>query len=250
MFSVVSSGAPILADWTLNVDWITVILSLLGIGAAVIFILATPLLLVLCSRLRTGNTLGFEEGHFRRQESNTRDGVRLSALAREAPRISPEVPEMPTRPTSGPLNSGSPVESASPGKTAKKKAAPKPKKKAAPKTAKSSATRPAANDAAASPKKKATAPKGAKIDPTLGLVYKKKPKEVDDLQEISGVGPVLEKKLHKVGIYTFAQVAKWSDKMVREFSEKLSFRDRIRRDNWRKQAAKLHKKKYGKSATR
>jgi predicted flap endonuclease-1-like 5' DNA nuclease len=32
----------------------------------------------------------------------------------------------------------------------------------------------------------------------------------DDLKQLSGVGPALEKKLHEVGVTTFAQIAAWS----------------------------------------
>ncbi|MEM9480452.1 MAG: hypothetical protein AAGA58_12435 [Verrucomicrobiota bacterium] len=237
------SSVPFLADWTLSVDWASVIFTLLGAGMFFALILAIPLMLILWLFFRHGEPTSALEAAGGNLETEVGGGVQLSDLAKEAPRISPDVPNMPAR--RSPTKS---TAAASAAKPAKKKAATKPKKKTSSKSTKSTSSRSAAKPAP-KPKKKA-APKGTTLDPALGLIYKKKPKEIDDLQEISGVGPVLEKKLHKVGIYTFAQVAKWSDKMVGEFSERLSFRDRISRDNWRKQAAKLHKKKYGKSATR
>lgn len=98
-------------------------------------------------------------------------------------------------------------------KPSKKAAAKKPTKKAA-----------------AKPKEeaKAAAPKAAK--PPAGA---------DDLKKLSGVGPVLEKKLVAAGITSFAQIAAWSDKDVAEFDEKLDFKGRIEREGWVEQAKKL-----------
>lgn len=61
----------------------------------------------------------------------------------------------------------------------------------------------------------------------------------DDLQQLSGVGPALEKKLHEAGVTTFAQIAAWTDKDVAEMDEKLSFKGRIEREGWIEQAKKL-----------
>jgi large subunit ribosomal protein L21 len=63
----------------------------------------------------------------------------------------------------------------------------------------------------------------------------------DDLKQLSGVGPALEKKLHAEGITTFAQIAAWSDAEVEEFGEKLSFKGRIEREGWIEQAKELSK---------
>ncbi len=69
----------------------------------------------------------------------------------------------------------------------------------------------------------------------------KKPKLVDDLKLISGVGPKLEGVLHSLGIYTFAQVASWK-KAEREWVDGyLNFKGRIERDDWIKQAKALAK---------
>jgi large subunit ribosomal protein L21 len=76
--------------------------------------------------------------------------------------------------------------------------------------------------------KKAAAPKTAAAD-------------VDDLKQLSGVGPALEKKLHAEGITSFAQVAAWTDADVEEFGEKLSFKGRIEREGWIEQAKELSK---------
>ena len=79
----------------------------------------------------------------------------------------------------------------------------------------------------------------------MGVVYTKKPKEVDDLKQIKGVAKVIEGKLHKAGIYTFRQVVEWEDSAIEAFSEKLSFGGRVRNDAWQEQCAQFHKEKYG-----
>ncbi|BDS08943.1 hypothetical protein NT6N_39830 [Oceaniferula spumae] len=76
-----------------------------------------------------------------------------------------------------------------------------------------------------------------------GLIYTSRPDDVDDLKVISGVGPKLEEKLNEFGIYTYKQVANWSEKNIEEFDDLLSFKGRITRDNWLTQAAELHAKK-------
>lgn len=63
----------------------------------------------------------------------------------------------------------------------------------------------------------------------------------DDLKELSGVGPALEKKLHANGVTTFAQIAAWGAEDIAEFDEKLSFKGRIEREGWVEQAKELAK---------
>ncbi|GGD32852.1 hypothetical protein GCM10011358_16220 [Sinisalibacter lacisalsi] len=63
----------------------------------------------------------------------------------------------------------------------------------------------------------------------------------DDLKQLSGVGPALEKKLHAAGVTSFAQIAAWTEADVAEFDEKLSFKGRIEREGWVDQAKKLAK---------
>lgn len=68
-----------------------------------------------------------------------------------------------------------------------------------------------------------------------------RPDKPDDLKLISGVGPKLEGTLHSLGIYTFAQVAKWK-KAERDWVDGyLKFKGRIDRDDWVKQAKALAK---------
>ncbi len=94
--------------------------------------------------------------------------------------------------------------------------ASQPKKAAAPKAEKPAAKAPA--------KAKAAATDGA-----------------DDLTRISGVGPVIVKKLHALGVTTFAQIAAWTPEDVVDMDDKLSFKGRIDRDDWLAQAAEFAK---------
>jgi predicted flap endonuclease-1-like 5' DNA nuclease len=68
----------------------------------------------------------------------------------------------------------------------------------------------------------------------------------DDLKLIVGVGPVLERMLQQLGITTYRQIARWSERDIGEFDAKLpEFPGRIRRDAWVTQARELHQSKYG-----
>ena len=85
-------------------------------------------------------------------------------------------------------------------------------------------------------------------DPVRGLVFVEAPRERDDLKLIYGVAEVLEKRLNGFGIYTFKQIMEWDDKAIDEFSELLTFKDRIHRDDWLGQAAQLYFRKSRKNA--
>jgi len=68
----------------------------------------------------------------------------------------------------------------------------------------------------------------------------------DDLKLIVGVGPVLERMLQQLGVATYRQIARWSERDVDEFDARLhEFPGRIRRDAWVTQARALHQSKYG-----
>ena len=99
-----------------------------------------------------------------------------------------------------------------------------PAKKAAPKKAEAKAEAPKAEAKKAAPKKAAKADAGA-----------------DDLKQLSGVGPALEKKLLEAGVTTFAQIAAWTEDDVAAMDEKLSFKGRIEREGWIEQAKELTK---------
>ena len=68
----------------------------------------------------------------------------------------------------------------------------------------------------------------------------------DDLKLIVGVGPVLERMLHQLGVTTYRQIARWSERDIDDFDARLpEFPGRIRRDSWVAQARALHQSKYG-----
>ncbi len=109
---------------------------------------------------------------------------------------------------------------------AQKKAAEKPEAEAAPAEAKAETKAPAkpAKDAKeAAPEPIFTTPEG----------------EADDLKKISGVGPVLEKKLHAFGVTQYAQLAAFTKEDIDKLDEALSFKGRIERDDWVGQAKAL-----------
>ena len=100
------------------------------------------------------------------------------------------------------------------------------------------AAKPATKKAA--PKKaeaKAEAP--AKKEPKKAAPKKAAAADADDLKQLSGVGPALEKKLLEAGVTTFAQIAAWGADDIAEFDEKLSFKGRIEREGWVEQAKAL-----------
>ena len=65
----------------------------------------------------------------------------------------------------------------------------------------------------------------------------------DDLKKISGVGPVLEKKLNSLGIYHYWQISSFTNEDIARVDEVLSFKGRIERDEWLDQAKKLQEEK-------
>lgn len=65
--------------------------------------------------------------------------------------------------------------------------------------------------------------------------------DVDDLKLIAGVGPVLEKRLHTLGVTQFAQIAAFKKADIERLDEGLNFKGRIARDDWVKQAKALAK---------
>lgn len=71
--------------------------------------------------------------------------------------------------------------------------------------------------------------------------------EADDLKDIVGVGPFLERKLHSLGIYTFRQVANFIKEDIDKVNDIIEFfPGRIQRDNWVDQSKAFYESKYGK----
>lgn len=61
----------------------------------------------------------------------------------------------------------------------------------------------------------------------------------DDLRRIIGIGPVNEKKLHDIGVTSFAQIADWTSADIDRVERVLEFDGRIDRERWIEQAALL-----------
>jgi len=72
----------------------------------------------------------------------------------------------------------------------------------------------------------------------------------DDLKQISGVGPKLEKVLHELGIYTFVQISEFTEDNIQWLDNYLAFQGRIKRDNWIGQASSLKEGKETAFSTR
>ncbi|MCB1517012.1 MAG: NADH-quinone oxidoreductase subunit NuoE [Hyphomicrobiaceae bacterium] len=110
----------------------------------------------------------------------------------------------------------------------------------APKAKKS---RPAKEEA---PKAEAT-PAEAEVKPAKaadlpeGQLFARPEGAPDDLKLISGVGPVLEKKLNDFGVTRFDQIAAFKKADITALDDGLSFKGRIERDEWVKQAKALAK---------
>ena len=63
--------------------------------------------------------------------------------------------------------------------------------------------------------------------------------DADDLKQLKGVGPVLEKKLNEAGIFHFWQIVGLTGEQIADLEEEMSFPGRIERDDWIGQAKTL-----------
>ena len=73
--------------------------------------------------------------------------------------------------------------------------------------------------------------------------------EADDLEDIVGIGPVINGKLRSMGVTTFSQLANWTTADAERIGGELDFPGRIEREDWIEQARTLHAQKYGHSET-
>jgi len=105
--------------------------------------------------------------------------------------------------------------------------------------------KPVAKAAAAKPKPAAKAKVVGKAAVAPAKTALKKPKTLkaprksgaDDLKQIKGVGPKLEKLLNDLGFYHFDQIAKWTAGNIAWADENLvGFKGRVSRDDWVEQA--------------
>jgi len=71
----------------------------------------------------------------------------------------------------------------------------------------------------------------------------------DDLKQIKGIGPAIEKTLHELGIFRFDQVAEMNEYDIDRIAKRLKgFRSRIYREDWIGQARTLHDRLSSESA--
>ncbi len=61
----------------------------------------------------------------------------------------------------------------------------------------------------------------------------------DDLQQISGIGPGIERTLHRLGIFHFRQIAAFTPDNIAWVNQRLRFKGRIEREDWIGQAKRL-----------
>ncbi len=61
----------------------------------------------------------------------------------------------------------------------------------------------------------------------------------DDLKKISGIGPVLARKLNDMGITSFARIAAFTDEDIEQIGKALKCKAKILNTDWKGQAKKL-----------
>ncbi len=79
------------------------------------------------------------------------------------------------------------------------------------------------------------------MDPILGQIYKETPLDADELTQIQGITPALQKRLHELGVFKFSQISAWTSSQVQHFSSLFAFKDRIQRERWVEQAQEKNK---------
>ncbi|WP_108815851.1 NADH:ubiquinone oxidoreductase [Loktanella sp. Alg231-35] len=116
-------------------------------------------------------------------------------------------------------------------------AAPKAEAAPAPKAEPAPAPKAAA---APAPKPEPAPAAAASADGTPEFLSEAREGGPDDLKQIKGVGPKLEKTLHGMGIYHFDQIASWGPKEQSWMDDNLAgFKGRASRDEWVSQAKTL-----------
>jgi predicted flap endonuclease-1-like 5' DNA nuclease len=142
------------------------------------------------------------------------------------------------------------MSTSAPAKTSTAKTATAKTASAKPTPAKTASNKPAAAKAAAAPRastsnaaasktsaaanKTAPAPKKATAGKTAAAAGKP-----DSLRRLIGIGPVNERKLHGLGVRTYAQIAAWTAADIKRIEDVLQFDGRIERERWIEQAKLL-----------
>lgn len=105
--------------------------------------------------------------------------------------------------------------------------------------AKPSGKKAAAPKKASSKKAEAKTEAAPKADAKKAAETEAKADFKDDIKQIGGVGPALEKKLADLGVTSLTQIAEWTADDIARIDEELSFKGRIERDDWVGQAKAL-----------
>jgi predicted flap endonuclease-1-like 5' DNA nuclease len=61
----------------------------------------------------------------------------------------------------------------------------------------------------------------------------------DKLSALKGIGPVLEKKLNELGVYTYEQIASWDAEQELWIGSQMAFPKKVTKEEWVKQAKEL-----------
>jgi large subunit ribosomal protein L21 len=85
-------------------------------------------------------------------------------------------------------------------------------------------------------------PKKEKAETPSDISFAAAEGPADDLKQLTGVGPVIEKKFNAIGITTFAQIAALTPAEVEKVDEALHSKGRLEREGWVAEAAALAKK--------
>ena len=75
--------------------------------------------------------------------------------------------------------------------------------------------------------------------PPPALPTKPTAKTADDLTEIKGIGKVIERRLHELGVTSFRQLAELSPAEAKRINEAIDFPGRVERERWIEQARAL-----------
>ncbi|RWH74026.1 MAG: proton-conducting membrane transporter [Mesorhizobium sp.] len=128
-----------------------------------------------------------------------------------------------------------PAKTASAKSTPAKTASKKPAAAKAAAAPKASASKAAASETSATARKASPAAKKA----TAGKATAAAADKTDSLRRLIGIGPVNERKLHDLGVRTYAQIAAWTAADIKRIEDVLQFDGRIERERWIEQAKLL-----------
>ncbi len=70
--------------------------------------------------------------------------------------------------------------------------------------------------------------------------------EPDDLTQIKGVGKKIERVLNNFNIYTYEQIANWTESEIKQINKALKFKGRVSREDWVQSAKELAQQKASK----